>query len=147
MQIIDVCYQRHPVDLNGVTAAIDLAINKSELENIQKMEFVKRKVEFMQEFGNIEKYREAAEQLREFKRLCADDIKAEARRRKELEEQEEHFKELEQLKAQVRFAQGCHPTLPLDKGEGRMAKWEERHFLCVVLLQQLTAFGPLGLVI
>ena len=130
VQIIDVCYQRHPVDLNGVTAAIDLAINKSELENIQKMEFVKRKVEFMQEFGNIAKYREAAEQLREFKRLCADDIKAEARRRKELEEQEEHFKELEQLKAQVKCLQCC------------IWRWQQcypTNRLCTLKLQSMVA--------
>ena len=101
VQIIDVCYQRHPVDLKGVAAAIEIAIKSPELENIQKMDFVKRKVEFMQEFGTVAECRDAAEQLREFKRLCADDIKAEARRRIELEEQEEHFKELQQLKSQV----------------------------------------------
>ena len=47
-QIIDICYQRHPVDVPGVTAAIELALVSAELSNMQKLEFVKRKVEFMQ---------------------------------------------------------------------------------------------------
>ena len=43
-QIIDICYQRHPVDVPGVTAAIELALVSNELSNLQKLEFVKRKV-------------------------------------------------------------------------------------------------------
>jgi tetratricopeptide (TPR) repeat protein len=43
-QIIDICYQRNPVDVPGVTAAIELAIVSNELNNLQKLEFVKRKV-------------------------------------------------------------------------------------------------------
>ena len=43
-QIIDICYQRHPVDVPGVTAAIELALVCNELSNMQKLEFVKRKV-------------------------------------------------------------------------------------------------------
>lgn len=43
-QIIDICYQRHPVDVPGVTAAIELALVCNELTNMQKLEFVKRKV-------------------------------------------------------------------------------------------------------
>jgi len=43
-QIIDICYQRHPVDVPGVTAAIEIAIVSPEMNNMQKLEFVKRKV-------------------------------------------------------------------------------------------------------
>ena len=36
------------MDVPGVTAAIELALVSGELTNMQKLEFVKRKVEFMQ---------------------------------------------------------------------------------------------------
>lgn len=101
-QIIDVCYQRHPVDVAGVTASIELAIKSPDLNNMQKYEFVKRKLEFMQEFGDVDKYREARDQIAEYKKVCAEELKAEARKKEELEEQEEKLKELESLKAQVR---------------------------------------------
>ena len=74
-QIIDICYQRHPVDVPGVTAAIELALVSQELTNMQKLEFVKRKVEFMQEFGDVKRYRDACEQLKQFRKLCAVDLK------------------------------------------------------------------------
>jgi hypothetical protein len=63
-QIIDICYQRTPVDISGVKAAIELALQSVELANIQKLAFVKRKVEFMQEFGDISLYRESCEQIK-----------------------------------------------------------------------------------
>lgn len=66
-QIIDVCYQRHPVDVGGVTAAIELAMKSGELTNMQKLEFVKRKVEFMQEFGDVKRYRDACDQIKQFR--------------------------------------------------------------------------------
>ena len=74
-QIIDVCYQRHPVDVNGVTASIELALVSRELTNMQKLEFVKRKVEFMQEFGDVGRYRDAWDQLKMFRQLCSSDLK------------------------------------------------------------------------
>ena len=54
-QIIDICYQRHPID---VTAAIELALVNKDLSNMAKLEFVQRKVEFMQEFGDVGRYRD-----------------------------------------------------------------------------------------
>ena len=101
-QIIDVCYQRHPVDVSGVTAAIELAIKSPSLKNMQKLEFVKRKVEFMQEFGDVRRYRDALDQIKSFKLLCATDLKAEAKKKKELEREEQKLKELETMKAQIR---------------------------------------------
>ena len=74
-QIIDVCYQRQPVDVGGVTASIELALVAEQLTNMQKLEFVKRKVEFMQEFGDVKRYRDACEQLKRFRRLKTKFIK------------------------------------------------------------------------
>ena len=47
-QIIDICYQRTPIDVTGVTAAIELALVSKDLTNMSKLEFVQRKVELMQ---------------------------------------------------------------------------------------------------
>merc|ERR1719447_2581172 len=63
-QIIDICYQRQPVDVMGVTAAIELALVSKDLTNMAKLEFVQRKVEFMQEFGDVGRYRDAWDQLK-----------------------------------------------------------------------------------
>ncbi len=101
-QIIDICYQRTPADINGVTASIELALKSSDLNNMQKLTFVKRKLEMMQEFGDINRYREACEQLKTYKKLCASDLKVEAKKRKELEREEMRLKELEELRAQTR---------------------------------------------
>ena len=98
-QIIDICYQRQPVDVTGVTAAIELALVSKDLTNMAKMEFVQRKVEFMQEFGDVGRYRDAWDQLKMFRHLCSADLKVDARRKKELEEQEEKLARLDELRA------------------------------------------------
>ena len=75
-QIIDIYYQRQPVDVTGVTAAIELALVSNGLSNMSKLEFVQRKVKFMQrkvefmhEFGDVGRYRDAWDQLKKFKNL------------------------------------------------------------------------------
>ena len=50
----------------------------------QRLNFVKRKLEILQEFGNVEQYREAWEELKKYKVLCASELKAEAKKRQEL---------------------------------------------------------------
>ena len=72
------------MDTAGVTAAIELALKSSELKNMQKWEFVKRKVEFMQEFGDIQRYRDACDQIKAFRVLCAVELKQEAKKKKEV---------------------------------------------------------------
>ena len=47
-QIIDICYQRTPIDVTGVTASIELALVSKDLSNMSKLEFVQRRVELMQ---------------------------------------------------------------------------------------------------
>merc|ERR1719206_1082284 len=86
-QIIDICYQRQPIDVTGVTAAIELALVSKDLSNMAKLEFVQRKVEFMQEFGDVGRYRDAWDQLKKFRHLCSADLKVEAKRKAELEEE------------------------------------------------------------
>ena len=98
-QIIDICYQRQPVDVMGVTAAIELALVSKDLTNMAKLEFVQRKVEFMQEFGDVGRYRDAWDQLKAFRHLCSSDLKVEARRKKELDEEEERMLKLEEQRA------------------------------------------------
>jgi hypothetical protein len=36
-----------------VTAALELALVSKDLTNMEKLDFVRRKVEFMQEFGDV----------------------------------------------------------------------------------------------
>ena len=117
-QIIDVCYQRQPVDVAGVTASIELALVAEKLTNMQKLEFVKRKVEFMQEFGDIRRYRDACEQLKRYRRLCAVELKAESKKKKELEQEEKKLKELEELKAQTRAQ--ANMKAKIAESEGRL---------------------------
>ncbi len=90
------------MDVAGVTAAIELALKSPSLTNMQKLEFVKRKVEFMQEFGGVARYRDAHEQIKSFRLLCTVDLKVEAKRKRELEKEEQKLKELEAIKARVR---------------------------------------------
>ena len=40
----------------GVTAALELALVSKDLTNMEKLDFVRRKVEFMQEFGDVGRY-------------------------------------------------------------------------------------------
>merc|ERR1719147_250012 len=101
-QIIDICYQRTPIDVTGVTAAIELALVSKDLSNMAKLEFVQRKVEFMQEFGDVGRYRDAWDQLKRFRRVCSSDLKVEAKRKKELEEEEKRLVELEGLKSKAK---------------------------------------------
>ena len=101
-QIIDICYQRTPIDVTGVTAAIELAMVSKDMSNMAKLEFVQRKVEFMQEFGDVGRYRDAWDQLKKFRHICSSDLKSEAKRKAELEEDEKRLVELEELKAQAK---------------------------------------------
>ena len=98
-QIIDICYQRTPIDVTGVTASIELALVSKDLSNMAKLEFVQRKVEFMQEFGDVGRYRDAWDQLKKFRHICSGDLKLEAKRKADLEEEEKRLKELEELRA------------------------------------------------
>ena len=69
---------------------------------MEKLSFVKKKLELMQEFGDVAKYREATEQLKKYKSLNAAQIKLEAKKRKELAKEELRLKEIEELRAQTR---------------------------------------------
>ncbi|XP_023326591.1 uncharacterized protein LOC111700016 [Eurytemora carolleeae] len=117
-QIIDMCYQRTPIDVNGVTAALELSLVSKDLSNMEKLEFVKRKVEFMQEFGDVGRYRDAWDQLKGFRHLCSADLKVEAKRKKELEAEEKRYRELEEMKSQARAE--VNMKAKLAEAEGRL---------------------------
>jgi len=117
-QIIDMCYQRSPIDVNGVTAALELALMSKDLTNMEKLDFVRRKVEFMQEFGEVGRYRDAWDQLKAFRHLCSADLKVEAKRRKELEAEEVRMKELEEMKSVAKAE--ANMKAKLAEAEGRL---------------------------
>merc|ERR1719457_402406 len=117
-QIIDMCYQKSPIDVNGVTAALELALMSKDLSNMEKLDFVRRKVEFMQEFGDVGRYRDAWDQLKTYRHLCSADLKVEAKRRKELEAEEERLKELEEMKSQARAEANLKAKIA--EAEGRL---------------------------
>ena len=85
-QLIDIFCQLTPKDGNQIdTIYKKVAPLNAPLTNMQKLNFVKRKFELMQEFGNIRQFREVSTQLKTYKALCATDLKEEAKKRKELE--------------------------------------------------------------
>jgi tetratricopeptide (TPR) repeat protein len=118
-QFIEICYQRQPVNVDGIIMAIDhLALKSDSLTSRQKLEFVKRKVEFMQEYGTIGQLREAGDQLKAFRLLCAGDLKVEARTRKEREREREELGQLDAAKAHVRAEAALKAKLA--EAEGRL---------------------------
>jgi len=117
-QIIDICYQRQPIDVTGVTAAIELALVSKDLSNMAKLEFVQRKVEFMQEFGDVGRYRDAWDQLKKFRHLCSADLKVEAKRKAELEEEEKRLQNLEEMRAQAKAE--ANMKAKIAESEGRL---------------------------
>jgi len=117
-QIIDICYQRQPIDVTGVTAAIELALVSKDLSNMSKLEFVQRKVEFMQEFGDVGRYRDAWDQLKKFRHLCSADLKVEAKRKAELEEEEKRLQSLEEMRAQAKAE--ANMKAKIAESEGRL---------------------------
>ena len=56
----------------------------------------------MQEFGTVQEYRQAWDQLKHYKSVNAKELKAEAKKRQELEREELKLKDLEELIAQTR---------------------------------------------
>ena len=117
-QIIDICYQRQPIDVTGVTAAIELALVSKDLSNMAKLEFVQRKVEFMQEFGDVGRYRDAWDQLKMFRSLCSSDLKLDARRKKELDEEEDRLQKIEETRAHAKAE--ANMKAKLAESEGRL---------------------------
>ena len=89
-----------------------------DLTNMAKMEFVQRKVEFMQEFGDVGRYRDAWDQLKKFRHLCSADLKLEARRRAELEEEEKRLQGLEEMRAQAKAE--ANMKAKIAESEGRL---------------------------
>ena len=130
-QIVEIMYQKirrpeitdekanedYEINLTRLFSAIELAITQSPLTNMQKLTFVKRKLELMQEFGNIRQYRIVSAQLKKFKTLCTADLKEEAKKRKELEREELRLKEIEELRAQTKANANLKAKLAESEGK------------------------------
>jgi len=72
----------------------------------------------MQEFGEVGRYRDAWDQLKMFRHLCSADLKVEARRRKELEQDEIRMKELEEMKSVAKAE--ANMKAKIAESEGRL---------------------------
>ena len=106
------------LSMSGVTAAIELALVSKDLSNMSKLEFVQRKVEFMQEFGDVGRYRDAWDQLKKFRHLCSADLKVEAKRKAELEEEGKKLQSLEEMRAQAKAEANMKDKIA--ESEGRL---------------------------
>lgn len=88
--VFDICYERYPTDRKGAAAALELAILSKDISEENKLIFLRRKMLFFQEHGDISRVRDAVEQLH-----VAEDrmrqVKAEEQRKKEEEEKEIAF--------------------------------------------------------
>ena len=99
------------------------------------MNFVKRKVELMQEFGTIQQYRESCEQLKKFKGSCASELKVETKKRQELEREEMKLKDLEKMIAHTRAmtdlkGKTAESEGKLSRGRGFEPGWGQKIFFC-----------------
>lgn len=61
--ILDICYQRRPVDIRGVGAVLTLALNNKDLSEQQRVVFMRKRVEFYEEFGSLQQLRMAEDSL------------------------------------------------------------------------------------
>ena len=51
--VFDICYQRQPVDCEGVLASVLLALASKDLTTEQKVKFSQKRVEFLREHGTM----------------------------------------------------------------------------------------------
>ncbi|CAG7718479.1 unnamed protein product [Allacma fusca] len=71
--VFDICHERFPTDRKGAAAALELAIQTKEITNEHKLQFIKKKCLFLQEHGELAKYRDSLDQLYEMQELVAAD--------------------------------------------------------------------------
>ncbi|CAL8100667.1 unnamed protein product [Orchesella dallaii] len=62
--VFDICYERYPSDRKGAAAALEIAILSKDMSEENKLIFLKRKMLFFQEHGDITRVRDAVDQLR-----------------------------------------------------------------------------------
>jgi hypothetical protein len=51
--VLDICYQRFPVDVKGYCAATELAILSKDLSLKHKVDFAEKRIHFLREFGTL----------------------------------------------------------------------------------------------
>ncbi|XP_071545465.1 uncharacterized protein [Panulirus ornatus] len=71
--VFDICYQRQPLDCQGVLASVLLALASKELSIHDKYWFAYKRVEFLREHGDIKGLRMAKQELAELKELVDKD--------------------------------------------------------------------------
>jgi tetratricopeptide (TPR) repeat protein len=69
--VFEICHERFPTDRKGAAAALELAIQAKEIMNEYKLQFIKKKCLFLQEHGDLAKYRDALDQLYEMQEIVA----------------------------------------------------------------------------
>ena len=72
----------------------------------------------MQEFGDDGRYRDAWDQLKKFRHLCSADLKVEAKRKAELEEEKKRLQNLEEKRAQAKAEANIKAKIA--ESEGRL---------------------------
>lgn len=85
--VFDICYERYPSDRKGAAASLELAILSKDLTEETKLIFLRRKMLFFQEHGDIKRVRDAVDQLRVAEEKMKK-IKAEEQRKRDEEEKE-----------------------------------------------------------
>ncbi|ODM95808.1 Pre-mRNA-processing factor 39 [Orchesella cincta] len=93
--VFDICYERYPTDRKGAAAALEIAILSKDMSEENKLIFLRRKMLFFQEHGDLKRVRDAVDQLRSAEEKMRK-VKAEEERKKV-----EEAKELELLRAQA----------------------------------------------
>ncbi|KAK8748024.1 hypothetical protein OTU49_016278 [Cherax quadricarinatus] len=68
--VFDICYQRQPLDCQGVLASVLLALASKELSVSDKHWFAHKRVEFLREHGDIKELKKAQQELAELKELA-----------------------------------------------------------------------------
>jgi len=66
--VFSICYERVPLDRKGASAALELALASKDLNDEQKLVFLKKKVLFLQEHGDVSRYRDSIEELNRIQR-------------------------------------------------------------------------------
>lgn len=84
--VFDICYQRQPLDCQGVLASVMLALASKELSVHSKYWFAFKRVEFLREHGDIKELKKAQMEMEELKALVDEEL---AKKAKEEEEKKE----------------------------------------------------------
>nr|XP_045598774.1 uncharacterized protein LOC123758422 [Procambarus clarkii] len=89
--VFDICYQRQPLDCQGVLASVLLALASKELSVHDKHWFAHKRVHFLREHGDIKELKKAQQELAELKELADKDNVA-VKQEKETKQENDELK-------------------------------------------------------